>query len=70
MKMVEMKVLAKHDSKTFYPGERRMLEDDEAAYFCKHGWATADGLETGTSDTTPVALAVQPGSHPSKTKVG
>jgi hypothetical protein len=69
MKMVEIKEKVKHDSKVFYPGERRMLEDEEAAYFCKHGWATADGLETGTPDKSEKVLDVKSGKHVNKGEI-
>lgn len=71
MKMVEITQKVKHDSMIFHPGERRMMEDAEAAYFCKHGWATAEGLVTGTPDVSPVTLDVKAGAHVSKSpKVG
>lgn len=73
MKLVELKTKVKHDSQTFYVGERRMLDDDTAAYFIKHGWADAVESKVEERKLTPpdtaVTLEVQDGNHRSKTKV-
>lgn len=70
MKMVKMKELVKHDSQVFHAGESRMVEDDVATLFCKHGWAESEGLVTAERVPGPANLEVQPGKHTSKTKVG
>ena len=70
MKLVKITEKVKHDSKIFYPGEVRMMEDDEAAYFAKHGWGEAEGVAAGALDKSPKVLQVQDGGHVGKTKVG
>jgi hypothetical protein len=70
MKLVTMKELVRHDSQEFHKGEVRMVDDDTAELFCRHGWAISDGLVTGDRVPGLAELDVQSGSHPSKTKVG
>lgn len=45
MKMVEITENVRHSSQVFYPGERRMMEDEEAAYFINNGWGTTEGAQ-------------------------
>lgn len=71
-KMVEMKSKVKHDGQVFYPGERRVLDQETAAYFEKHGWATT--VEVSVAESVPasageVTLDVHGGKHSSKSKV-
>jgi hypothetical protein len=47
-------------------GEKVQVSDEDAAYFAKHGWATAEGATTGTPDTAPKTLKVADGKHSNK----
>lgn len=69
MKMIEVVAPFKHDSAQYFLGERRMVSDEDAAYFCKHGWATCEGLVTGTPDVSPKTLDVQDGKHRNKGEI-
>lgn len=59
MKLISVIAEFKHGHDTFYVGEKRYVSDEDATYFCKHGWATADSVVTGTPDTSAKTLNVQ-----------
>lgn len=69
MKLVNITAQIKHDSQVFYPGERRMLSDEDADYFCAHGWANVNGESASPSVPSDVTLEVKNGSHSTKGKV-
>jgi hypothetical protein len=68
MRFVTIKSKVKHDSQTFYPDERRFLDDDTAAYFCKHGWAVAEGEVAVEAAPADVKLDVQHSRNATKGK--
>lgn len=58
MVKIEVLTLFRRGHDTFHPGEIRMVDEADAAHFCRAGWARAAGLETGTPDTAPKTLDV------------
>lgn len=68
MKRIEMLTDVKDPSGLFRKGEIRVVEPEQAGYFCGLGWAKDLGgeLATGTPDTSPKTLEVQNGKHASK----
>ena len=58
MKKIEVLTRFKHAGQTFYAGELRFVTPEEAGYFCGLGWAKADGIRSGTPDTSPKTLEV------------
>jgi len=66
MKMIDVKTQFQHGGSTFYVGERRMVDEKEAAYFAEHGWASADGIPAAELNPKDVKLDVQSVSHKTK----
>jgi hypothetical protein len=58
MLKIEVLSLFRKGHDTFHPGELRMVSPEDAAHFCRAGWAKAAGLETGTPDTAEKTLEV------------
>ena len=74
MKMVEITQEVRHASDIYYPGERRLMEDEEADYFLTNGWGTTDFEDerpplVDRPSVEDVTLKVTPGRHSSKSKV-
>ena len=58
--MVKIEVLSlfRRGHDTFHPGEVRMVDEADAAHFCRSGWAKSADLPTGTPDTAEKTLEV------------
>jgi hypothetical protein len=59
MKRIEILQTFKHGGQTFHAGEVRLVSPEDAGYFCGLGWAKAEGIATGTPDTSEKTLEVQ-----------
>ena len=59
MKLIEILSLFRDGTDTYHVGEVRMVSEEKAGYFCGLGWAKADGLTTGSPDTSEKTLEVQ-----------
>lgn len=58
MKRIEVLQTFKHGGQIFHAGEVRLVTPEDAGYFCGLGWAKAEGLATGTVDTSEKTLNV------------
>lgn len=56
-----------HGGQRYEAGETYEVSDGDGTYFVNVGWATAEGLETGTPPDS-VDLDVHTGSHEAKTE--
>jgi len=67
MKRIEILSNFRSGGRNFYAGEIRIVHPDEAAHFCKSGWAKDLGgeLHVGTPDTKSKVLSVDDGVHAS-----
>jgi hypothetical protein len=65
MKTIEIVQTFKHGGQTFYQGERRVVSEGDAGYFCGLAWAKdlAGETPTGEPDLSPKKLIVQNGRH-------
>lgn len=69
MKMIEVVAPFKHGGQQFFEGERRMVEDADADYFCQHGWAKREGEAAKPLQPGAAKLEVQNGKHATKGEV-
>lgn len=67
MNRIEMLTDVKDPSGLYRKGEIRVVEPEQAGYFCGLGWARDLGgqLATADADTSPKTLEVQDGKHAS-----
>jgi hypothetical protein len=62
VKTIIIKTNFNHASQPYWKGERRIVPDSDAGYFCGVGWAVEEGRDGDTSsDTAHKTLEVQHG---------
>lgn len=66
MKKVNVVVDFKSRGRSFYKGEVRMLEAEDAERFRAAGWVTVDGAPAAAPDVTPKELQVHGAAHKHK----
>lgn len=69
MRFINVVMKFKHEGAVFHQGEKRLVEDDDAEYFCKHGWAALEGEQPVAVQPGNVKLDVQNGGHKTKGEV-